>query len=57
MLDHEVFASVQEAQACLETQCRWYNEERPLSSSLKHAPPGAFARALQQKQEDKKPPC
>ncbi len=55
-LDREVFASVTEAQVRLETQRRWYNEERP-HSSLKYRPPAAFARAWRQKQVENKPPC
>ena len=55
MLDREAFASVPEAQTRLETQRRWYNEERP-HSSLKYLPPAAFARAWQQEQAENKPP-
>ncbi len=55
-LDREVFACVAEAQARLETQRRWYNEERP-HSSLKYMPPAAFARDWRQKQAENKPPC
>ena len=54
-LDREVFASVQEAQARLETQRRWYNEERP-HSSLKYVPPAAYAREWRQKQAENTPP-
>ena len=60
LLDREVFASVPEAQVRLESQRRWYNEERP-HSSLKYVPPAAFARAWRQEQQQKrvenKPPC
>lgn len=56
LLDREVFASVQEAQVRLETQRRWYNEERP-HSSLKYVPPAAFARDWRQKQAENKPSC
>lgn len=49
-----------EAQTRLESQRRWYNEERP-HSSLKYVPPAAFARAWQEKgrqeQAEKEPPC
>jgi len=50
LLDREVFASVAEAQVRLESQRRWYNEERP-HSSLKYLPPAVFARAWQQAQQ------
>ena len=55
-LDREVFASVQEAQARLEAQRRWYNEERP-HSSLKYVPPAAYAREWRQKQAEDTLPC
>lgn len=55
-LDREVFASVAEAQARLEIQRRWYNEEHP-HSSLRYVPPAAFARAWRQEQTETKPPC
>ena len=56
LLDREVFASVQEAQVRLETQRRWYNEERP-HSSLDYVPPAMFARDWRQEQVGNKPPC
>ena len=51
LLDREVFATVPEAQVRLETQRRWYNEERP-HSSLKYMPPAAFARAWRQENRE-----
>jgi len=58
-LSREVFASVKEAQVRLETQQRWYNEERP-HSSLKYLTPQAFRHSWQQKQNQeqaaKEPP-
>jgi putative transposase len=64
-LNREVFASVQEAKVRLESQRRWYNEERP-HSSLKYLTPVEFANDWQikhsqeqkqsQEQEADKPP-
>jgi len=58
LLDREVFVSVAEAQACLETHQHWYNKGRP-HSSLHYVFPAAFAkswRQAQQKQEAIEPP-